>query len=418
VPPRRVRHGSARRACDSGVVVALLNSLTRSSGDRADGRFRGLAPSWLAVLAAAAVTVIGLLGLGVAVLVVQTLDPDGGLSAAASTGVAGRLWLLAQGGSVELASGPLRLAPLLLTMGVAWGLSRAGRWVVHAGNVAGRSAAARVVGILVGVHAGLTALVGGLLAVTGGGPGLLFGVAGAAVLALLAAGFGVARESGVLDAALDRLPLAARPLLRGLLAGGLTALALCTAVVAVAVASDAAGYAALSSSLGGAGAGAVGLLALGLILLPNAAAAVLGLSAGPGFVVGSGTSISVHGVTLGSVPALPLLAGLPDTQAVPLLAFASQVVPAVAGLVAGVALGRALPAAAGGSILAGLWGVLTGVLLGVAAAAAVWVGGGSLGDGGLAVVGAPPLATGIAVAAQAGIAAAVAATVARWRARP
>ena len=398
-------------------MVALLNSLTRVRGDRPGGRFRGLGPTWLAVLAAAGVTVTGLLGLGVAVLVVQTLDPDGGLSAGAATGVAGRLWLLAQGGSVDLASGPLRLAPLLLTMGIAWGLSRAGRWVVHAADVVGRAAAARVVGIVVGAHTALTALVGALLAVAGGGVELLGAGAGAAVLALLAAGFGVGRESGVLDGALDRLPLAVRPVLRGLLAGALTAAAACAAVVAVAVASDAAGYAALSSSLGGAGAGAVGLLALGLLVLPNAAAAVLGLSAGAGFVVGSGTSISVHGVTLGSVPALPLLAGLPDTQAVPLLAFVSQVVPVLAGLVAGAALGRHLPDAAGGSVLAGLWGVLTGLLLGVVAAAAVWIGGGSLGDGGLAVVGAPPLATGIAIAAQAGIAAAVAAAVARWRAR-
>jgi hypothetical protein len=398
-------------------VVALLSSLTRSGGDRPEAGPGGLAPSWLAALAAAGVTATGLLGLGVAVLVVQTLDPDGGLSAGASTGVAGRLWLLAQGGSIDLPSGPLRLAPLLLTAGIAWGLSRAGRWVVHAGDVTGVPAAARVAGVLVGVHTGVTALVATLLSVTGGGVGPLGSMVGAAVLALLAAGSGVARESGVLDLALDRLPLAVRPLLRGLLAGALTALGLCTAVVAVAVASDAAGYAALSSSLGGAGAGAVGLLALGLLLLPNAAAAVLGLSAGPGFVVGSGTSISVHGVTLGSVPALPLLAGLPDTQAVPLLAFASQVVPAVAGLVAGAALGRRMPDAAGGSVVAGSWGVLAGILLGVVSVAAVWVGGGSLGDGGLGVVGAPPLATGIAVAAQAGIAAAVAACVARWRAR-
>ena len=41
--------------------------------------------------------------------------------------------------------------------------------------------------------------------------------------------------------------------------------------------------------------------------------------------------------------------------------------------------------------------------------------GGTLGDGGLAQVGAPALATGIAVAAQSAIAAAVAATVTRWR---
>ncbi len=398
-------------------MAALLSSLTRGRGDRPDGAGPALAPTWLAALAAVAVTVTGLLGLGVAVLVVQTLDPDGGLSAGASTGVAGRLWLLAHGGTVRLPSGPLRLAPLLLTLGIAWGLSRAGRWVVHAGDVDGTAAAARVVGTVAGVHAAVTALVAGVLALTGAGAGLLGAVAGAAVLGLLAAGFGVGRESGVLDARLDRLSPAVRPLLRAVLAGAVTALGACTAVVAVAVGADASGYAALSSSLGGAGAGAVGLLALGLLLLPNAAAAALGLAAGPGFAVGSGTVISVHGVTLGSVPALPLLAALPDTQAVPLLAFASQVVPAVAGLVTGVALGRRLPDEAGGSVVAGLWGLPAGLLLGVLSAAAVWAGGGSLGDGGLAVVGAPPLATGIAVAAQAGIAAALAAAVARWRAR-
>jgi hypothetical protein len=41
--------------------------------------------------------------------------------------------------------------------------------------------------------------------------------------------------------------------------------------------------------------------------------------------------------------------------------------------------------------------------------------GGSLGDGNLADVGAPALATGMAVAAQAGIAAALSAAVTRWR---
>jgi hypothetical protein len=224
----------------------------------------------------------------------------------------------------------------------------------------------------------------------------------------------VARESGLLDAVLDRLPGAARPLLRGVLAGLLAAMALCTAVVAVALVSDAQGYAALSGSLGGAAAGAAGLLGLGLLLLPNASAAVLGLAAGPGFHVGTGTLVSVHGVTLSAVPALPLLAALPDTQAVPLIAFVSQAVPALAGLVAGITVGRWFTG--GGSVLAALTGILAGMLLGVVSGALVWVAGGSLGDGALAQVGAPAVATGIAVAAQSGLAAALAAAVARWRA--
>jgi hypothetical protein len=228
-------------------------------------------------------------------------------------------------------------------------------------------------------------------------------------------GGGASRESGVLEAMLDRLPGTPRPLFRGVLAGLLTALALCTAVVAVAVASDAHGYATLSGSLGGAAAGALGLLGLEVLLLPNAAAAVLGLAAGPGFSVGAGTLVSVHGVTLGAVPALPLLAALPDTQAVPLIAFVSQAIPALAGLVAGRTVGRWFGDEDGGSVVAGLTGLLAGVLLGVVSGLLVWVAGGSLGDGALAEVGAPALATGIAVAAQSGIAAAIAATVARWR---
>jgi hypothetical protein len=204
-------------------------------------------------------------------------------------------------------------------------------------------------------------------------------------------------------------------LLRGVLAGLLTALAACTVVVAVALAADAAGYATLNRSLGGAAAGALGLLGLGVLLLPNAAAAVLGLAAGPGFFVGTGTLVSVHGVTLSPVPALPLLAALPDTQAVPLIALVSQVIPGVAGLVAGATVGRRFTDRDGGSVIAGLTGLLAGVLLGVASGVVVWIAGGSLGDGNLAQVGAPVLATAIAVAAQSGITGAVAAAVARWR---
>ena len=135
------------------------------------------------------------------------------------------------------------------------------------------------------------------------------------------------------------------------------------------------GYASLSRSLGGAGAGALGLLGLGLLLLPNAAAAVLGLAAGPGFVVGAGTLVSVHGVTLGAVPALPLLAALPDTQAVPLIAFVSQAIPALAGLVAGQHGRPVVHRRDGGSVVAGLPGSLAGVLLGAVSGVLVWVGG-------------------------------------------
>jgi len=396
-------------------VVSLLARLPRRGPDGRDAA-RSLPMVWTALAAAAAVPVAGLAVLALAVGVVSALDPTGGPGVGGSVLVAGRLWLLAQGADLTMASGPIVLAPLLLTLGIACGLAAAGRVVVRVAGLTGAREAGGAVGVLAAAHVVLTAV----LALLADGPGAEVGLPrallGSALLAVAAAGWGAGRESGVLDSVLDRLPAWTRPLLRGVLAGVLTALALCLAVVAIALAADADGYAAVSASLGGAGAGALGLLGLSVLLLPNAAGAVLGMAAGPGFSVGSGTFVSVHGVTLGEVPALPMLAALPDTQAVPLLAFASQAVPVLAGLVAGRTLARHLPAGAGGSILAGLVGVLAGVLLGGTCGVLVWAAGGSLGDGGLAQVGAPAVATGVAVAAQAGIAAALAAVVTRWRA--
>jgi hypothetical protein len=371
---------------------------------------------WLAGAASFAVSLVGLLGLGLALVVVQTLDPAGGLGVGDSIALAGRLWLLAQGSELALPSGPIALAPLLLTLAIAWGLSQAGRGVVRLSDLGAPREAVRATAVAVLVHVLISVLLAVAVDDPDAGVGLWRTAAGALVLGAAAVSWGIARESGLLDDVLDGLPGPVRPMLRGVLAGLLTAMALCTVVVVVALVSDASGYARLSGSLGGAGAGALGLLGLALLLLPNAAAAALGLAAGPGFFVGSGTLVSVHGVTLGAVPALPLLAALPDTQAVPLIAFVSQVIPALAGLVAGRTVGRWLTGSDGGSVVAGLTGLLAGVLLGAVSGLLVWTAGGSLGDGGLAQVGAPALATAVAVAAQSGIPAALAAAVARWRA--
>ncbi|SEO68819.1 cell division protein PerM [Trujillonella endophytica] len=388
-------------------MVPLLSRLT-SPGRRAPGP-----PVWLAAAATALFTVLGLLGLALALVVVQTLDPTGGLPVGGSATLAGQMWLLAHGGRLQLESGPLAVAPLLLTAAIVWALGRIGRGVVAARDVTGARAGAEVLAVVVAVHALLTLFVA--VAVGAPGRGLLQAVAGAVALALLAAGWGVARESGVLDDVLARLPAPVRPVLRAAAAGLLAAVAMCTAVVAIAVAGDASGYARITDGLGGAGAGAVGTLGLALLLLPNAAAAVLGMAAGPGFYVGEATYVSYDGVSVGPLPALPLLAALPDTNAVPLVALLSLAIPALAGLVAGIVVGRRLPDDQG-SVAAGLWAVPAGVLMGVGAAALAWAGGGALGDGGLARIGAPALVTGVSMAAQAGIAAAVAAAVTRWRA--
>ena len=375
------------------------------------------AGSWLAGAAALAVSVLGLLGLGLALVVVQTLDPDGGLPVGSSARLAGQLWLLAHGAQLDLPGGPLRIAPLLLTALVAWGLSRAAGSVVAVQHLEGPAAAARVLGVVTAVHVAVTVLVAVAVDTPDAGVGLLRTLLGALVLALLAGGLGVLRDSGLGGEVVDRFPGPGRALVRGVVAGSLALAATCTAVVAVALADDVAGAGRVVSDVGGASAGAAGLVGLSVLLLPNATAAVVGLAAGPGFLVGAGTLVSTGGVTLGPVPALPLMAALPDTQAVPLLAFLAQALPALAGLVTGAVVGRRLGEADGGSVTAALWGVVAGVGVGVVAGLWALVAAGRLGDAALAEVGAPALATGLGIAAQAGIAAALSAAVSRWRAR-
>ncbi|NEK95984.1 hypothetical protein GCU67_17715 [Modestobacter muralis] len=382
-----------------------------------DGESRSSTTAWLAAAAALAVQVLGLLGLGLALVVVQTLDPDGGMPVGSSARLATQLWLLAQGAQLELSSGPLRVAPLLLTLLIAWGLSRAAGSVASVRAVQTVGGAARVLGVVVAVHVAATAG----LALLADGPaasvGLLRPVLGGLVLALVAGGLGVLRDSGLSATVADRFPGPGRALWQAVAAGTLVLAACCTAVLAVALVDDIAAVGRLATGLGGASAGAAGQVGLSMLLLPNATAAVMGLAAGPGFLVGAGTLVSASGVSLAAVPALPLMAALPDTQAVPLLAFLSQALPAVAGLAAGVVLGRRLGDDDGGSVTAALWGVVAGVGVGVTSGLVVLVAGAQLGDGALAEVGAPALATGLAIAAQAGIAATLAAPVSRWRSR-
>ena len=394
----------------------MLARLPRLGQGRA-GERRGPGSGWLAAATTLAVTVTGLVGLGLALVVVQTLDPDGGLPVGSSVRVAGQLWLLAGGAQLQLPSGPLRLAPLLLTAGLCWGLSRAAGSVVALRELHGGAELSRVLAVVVAVHTAVTAALALAVSTAGASVGLLRPVLGAILLAVVAGGLGVLRDSGLSAAVSDRFPGPGAALGRGALAGTLALAAGCAAVIAVALADDVAGLGRLITGLGGASAGAAGQVGLSLLLLPNAVAAVMGLAAGPGFLIGAGTFVSVGGVTLGRVPALALMAALPDTQAVPLLAFVSQVLPAIAGLVAGIAVGRRLGDGDGGALTAALWGVVAGVGVGVLSGLWVLVAAGRLGDAGLAEVGAPALATGLAIAAQAGIAAAPAAAISRWRNR-
>ncbi len=139
-------------------------------------------------------------------------------------------------------------------------------------------------------------------------------------------------------------------------------------------------------------AGQAGITLVSVAYAPNAAVWSTSYLLGPGFAVGTDTAVRTSEVSVGALPAVPLLAGLPrgpvDGFGALLLA-----VPVLAGMVAGWLLARRVARLAGPERAAQRWAellapaALAGPVAGVVLGAAAAVSGGPLGAGRLAQVG-------------------------------
>lgn len=170
----------------------------------------------------------------------------------------------------------------------------------------------------------------------------------------------------------------------------------------------------LLESLEPTGLGVVVLFLVQLALAPTAVVWASSWAIGPGFVLGTGSSVSPLGTELGPVPSLPLLAAI-DPSAQPWM-LAVVALPVLAGVAAGVLARQTVlagtrerpahwwelaAAAAGGALVAG---VLLGVLAALSAGA---IGPGRLADAGpdavlVAAWGALEVGIGLAVGLFAG----------------
>jgi hypothetical protein len=153
-----------------------------------------------------------------------------------------------------------------------------------------------------------------------------------------------------------------------------------------------------------------------LAFLPNLVVWTAAWLVGPGFAIGTGSSVGPLGTSLGPLPAVPVFGALPTGDLA--LGFLGLLVPVIAGFLAGVAvrpavlrgLGDRSPASpnlsspAGSPVLplvmTGLAiGIVGGVLLGLLA----WVSGGAAGPGRLADVGPNALLVGLFAALEFGV---------------
>lgn len=138
--------------------------------------------------------------------------------------------------------------------------------------------------------------------------------------------------------------------------------------------------------------------------LPNMVIWAASWLIGPGFALGTGSSVSPLGTQLGPLPAIPILGALPAGQFT--FGFLGLLIPVVVGFLVGVVLGPAFKGAAAGGfvVLAGVGvGVVGGVVLGLLA----WFSAGAAGPGRLAQVGPDPWAVGLAAAVELGISATI-----------
>ncbi|GLY01038.1 DUF6350 family protein [Actinoplanes sp. NBRC 101535] len=352
----------------------------------------------------------------------RTLEGSGGIGGAAHAGLAG--WMLGHGVPVGTSIGPLAITPLLLTVLVVWRLSAAGLHVTRAMGArhSGSAPRALLVAVAVGVTYSLMGTAGAHLV---DGRGTEVSAVEAAlhflVLGVAGAGLGSLRGTGAVSTLARRL----HPILRHGIRSGLVAAFLILAAGAVA--------GGLSLALGGGSAaemiaayrtgvaGQAGITLLSIAYAVNASVWSTAYLLGPGFALGTDSAIRLTEVTVGPLPTLPLLAGLPPG---PMGAWGALLLtlPVIAGGAAGWLLTQRLrhgrqgpgrqqrPKRRGAEVPEPSWSLLVGASLlsgpvaGVTLGLLSWASGGALGDGRLSRIGPDPVQVGLVAAVIAGVA--------------
>jgi hypothetical protein len=395
-------------------MAETLNRPTRPSSSRATSA----APAPRRPIQAGATGALwavcaGLVATALPVLLVWATDGRSGSGAAAALRTAGQVWLFAHGAALEVPGGLLGLSPVgLLALPLVL-LLRAGGHSARVCRVKRLSEVPVLALALAAPYAVLAAIVAALSETSAVRAAPWQALLSGFVVAGLGAVAGILRATGLWRAVMPALPgraarltVAATGALAVLLAGG--ALAAGGAFVAhLGRAGD------LQSASAPGLVGGVALLLLGLLLVPNAAVWGAAWLAGPGFHVGVGTAVGPFGTTLGPVPALPLLAGLPGPIS-PWLGALALAVPLAAGAFAGLLVVRRLaePSWRRAAAEAALAGPCAGLVAGLAG----WLAGGPAGGARLTDVGPSPWLFGLVVAVEvAAGAAACAALVVRRR---
>jgi hypothetical protein len=372
--------------------------------------------------------------LGLAVLVCLTLTAwvtashhDDAIKPAIATAI--QAWLLAQHTSLSIVSAAsgaeLTLVPLGLTILLGALLVSGGRQAARlsgATDLFGAATSALALSLPYSVIAALLTRPAHLGQVR---PSPLSALVGAFVLASICASVGALRETGQLRPMFERIPFEWRNALRAGVASSAIVVGLGAAVLVVGLTAHAGRAASLASSVHGGYSGVLLMALISVVFAPNAVLWSAAYLLGPGFAVGTQTSVSLTGVHLGGVPSVPLLAPLPASGSAPIASWVLVAGPIAAGVLAGWLLAKrnevdAAPAEAAWwvrhRVVPSVWGLAAGGVAGLGLGVFAAMSAGSLGGGRMSVLG--PVAGWVALAAalEIGVVASATSWVMGWRA--
>ena len=296
-------------------------------------------------------------------------------------------WLSGHGSTIDAAAGPLGITPLTLTLLFLYLGHRSGRRAGLATTEArslGAAAPLLVVGCATYVVIALVVAV--LCTRTGAEPRLVPALVGALVIAVLGLGTGLARGSGLLDAVGERVPERVNEGIEVALTSAGLLLAAGAVIALIGLATSFTQAANVFTALDLTPGNAIVLLVVSALVVPNVALLGVAYLAGPGFAVGTGTSVTATAVTLGPLPAFPLLAALPASGTNSGWAGVVFAVPGLCALIAAaLAQSRSGDLAWDAVALRGFVGGLAGAVL---MWLAVCMAGGPMGTGRMADIGA------------------------------
>ncbi|MBR8743154.1 DUF6350 family protein [Nocardiopsis sp. MG754419] len=326
-------------------------------------------------------------------------------------------WLVGHHVSFAIPEGQISLLPMGLVLLPGLLLYRFGRWLARTCEIERLRHVYRAALAIAGPYAAIAGTLALLAHTDAVEPSMPRALLTGFVIAFVAGGLGVLRQlmrdKGVaVGDLLDLMPGRTRSLLVGMLvsAGTLLAGGLLLFLVALAMSFDE--VLEITRTLAPGAVGGALLLIVQLAYLPNAVVFAVCYALGPGFAVGTGTLVAPTGISVGALPALPMLAALPANGAAPMLSLAALAVPFVAGTLGGILTQRNAPDVVGEA--APLWGFVCGVTTGILCAALAGFAGGSLGAQRLTDVGPSAWQVGLVAALEVGVAAAVAAWIANW----